>query len=384
MNEHLEISGDERIYVITDNHGHAMILERLLDLVHCHIKQNPLKKNQTARILFLGDMNDKGPDTAGVFKILVERMGLGKKGSRNHKYRISFSGLVGNHEYNLNLFLLGSRERFQDTDVSKDLHREMLTGEKRRWTYESLCWFLEGGGLQTAESYGVIKNKLKERFELLRIRVAEIQRRRPVQAAPSATKSERDISHDVLKAAQELDIDFEKIRDALKVEMKRRNHLKILSALYASAERMPTENLPRLAFLHAKTGLLETVHLRDLSLEVKTGVRKADDSTSRIRIRRGAVRRMIQFHGHKSGKTIPNVKPNSIGLDSRIVSTGVGVAMVIDHDQIGYIETASNHKRGKGDVIMKELGTMTPQGDIILHPSFAPIRIADIRAIPAP
>src|SRR5690349_18335214 len=74
-----------RAYVIGDVHGRLDLLQSLLELIENDVRNRRRKKTS---IVFLGDLIDRGPDSAGVVELL-----------RN--YRPPFAQtmfLMGNHE----------------------------------------------------------------------------------------------------------------------------------------------------------------------------------------------------------------------------------------------------------------------------------------------
>ncbi|TMV68218.1 serine/threonine protein phosphatase [Thioclava sp. BHET1] len=79
-----------RHYLIGDVHGCAELLERLLRQIDIEIADRP---NHPARIVFLGDLIDRGPDSAAVLALARERCAMGAE------------SLMGNHEAMLLEFL---------------------------------------------------------------------------------------------------------------------------------------------------------------------------------------------------------------------------------------------------------------------------------------
>lgn len=74
----------ERVYAIGDVHGRLDLLDRLLDAVDAdHAARPPAERT----IVFLGDLIDRGPDSAGVVERVRERIAAG--GARL---------ILGNHE----------------------------------------------------------------------------------------------------------------------------------------------------------------------------------------------------------------------------------------------------------------------------------------------
>jgi serine/threonine protein phosphatase 1 len=104
----------EIIYAITDTHGRLDLLERAYDMIVNHAVGLP------ARVVFLGDAIDRGPDSAGCIQRLIRGAGAG-----NFAPQVN---LMGNHE----AFMI-----------------EALKGDLRmaeRW--------LDNGGDATLRSYG--------------------------------------------------------------------------------------------------------------------------------------------------------------------------------------------------------------------------------------
>ena len=104
----------ERLYVIGDIHGRLDLFDALIEAVEDDDRQ---QTPATTTIILLGDLVDRGPDSAGV-------IGRARAWQQQRPVRI----LAGNHE---EMFL----ESFDDTDV--------------------LRHFLKHGGRETILSYGV-------------------------------------------------------------------------------------------------------------------------------------------------------------------------------------------------------------------------------------
>src|SRR4051812_4915038 len=112
-----------RAYVVGDVHGHLDLLEALLAKIHEELDRRPARKTL---LVFVGDLIDRGPDSAQV----VERL----RTYRHPGVRTVF--LLGNHEEVLLRILAGE------------------TGLITKWR-----WF---GGAQCLESYGVDQAQLEE------------------------------------------------------------------------------------------------------------------------------------------------------------------------------------------------------------------------------
>lgn len=112
-----------RIYAIGDVHGCLDQLNRLLGAIEADLNQRPAK----AHLIFLGDLVDRGPDSAGV----VNRLLQGR--------------LPGDQK----TFLLGNHE---------EILLECFDGN-----VETCGPWLQFGGLQTLESYGLGRTEIFER-----------------------------------------------------------------------------------------------------------------------------------------------------------------------------------------------------------------------------
>lgn len=108
------------IYAIGDIHGQ-------LDMLHDALNKIEADGGPDARVVFLGDYVDRGPDSRGVLDLLI----TGKRAGRN------WTTLLGNHDRMFAWFM-------RDYPVH-DAH--LLVGY--HWFHERL------GGVQTMESYGV-------------------------------------------------------------------------------------------------------------------------------------------------------------------------------------------------------------------------------------
>lgn len=121
-----------RAYVVGDIHGRLDLLDQLLAMIHDELERRPAART---RLVFVGDLIDRGPKSAQV----IERL----RTYRRHGVRPLF--LLGNHEEVLLRILAGDKTLIES--------------------------WLKFGGLQCLESYGVdpILVRSKEPEELVRI-----------------------------------------------------------------------------------------------------------------------------------------------------------------------------------------------------------------------
>lgn len=124
----------ETVYAIGDVHGCLTELELLLQRISDEISSAA----QPAHLIFLGDYVDRGPDSAGVLRRLVE------------------GAIPGNHHS----FLLGNHEEAMLDSLEGDL--ETLTG------------WLRYGGLETLESYGITRGEALALRSELPARMCEV------------------------------------------------------------------------------------------------------------------------------------------------------------------------------------------------------------------
>lgn len=111
----------ERYYVIGDIHGRLDLLEALVEAIERHDTQSA---PADTTIVLLGDLVDRGPDSAGVIRF-----------ARDWQKRRKLRLLAGNHE---EMFL----ESFEDKEV--------------------LRHFLKHGGRETILSYGIARKEFNE------------------------------------------------------------------------------------------------------------------------------------------------------------------------------------------------------------------------------
>lgn len=110
----------DRIYVIPDIHGHSDKLEAALLLIE-------LEAGPNAKIIFLGDLVDRGPDSRGVIQILMDGIEQGR----------DWTVIRGNHDQ---LFL-----EFLDSGQITSPHlRDPMT-----WISKTM------GAVDTLASYGI-------------------------------------------------------------------------------------------------------------------------------------------------------------------------------------------------------------------------------------
>lgn len=115
------IPSGQRVYAIGDIHGRADLLDTLLTKIQGDVDQQPATR---VRLILLGDLIDRGPDSAAV----VERVRQLAKGSDD------VSVLLGNHE---EVFLLA------------------LGGDT-----QAMRMFARIGGLATLTSYGLSEEQI--------------------------------------------------------------------------------------------------------------------------------------------------------------------------------------------------------------------------------
>jgi len=120
------------IYAIPDIHGHADKLAHVLDLIE-------RDGGKDAKIVFLGDYIDRGPDSKDVLQMLID----GQQAGRNWTF------LKGNHDRLMEYFF-AEPMRFDP---------QFLIGYS--WFHERL------GGIETMASYGVEVKEGRRHFEVL-------------------------------------------------------------------------------------------------------------------------------------------------------------------------------------------------------------------------
>ena len=118
--EPAKVPDGERVYAIGDIHGRRDLFEALIEAVE---SDDAARESAATTIVLLGDLVDRGPDSAGVVE-----------SAWNWKQRRKVRILAGNHE---EMFL----RSFFDTEM--------------------LRHFLRHGGRETLLSYGIDRNELK-------------------------------------------------------------------------------------------------------------------------------------------------------------------------------------------------------------------------------
>ncbi len=108
------------IYVVGDIHGQIDMLQEALG----RIKDDG---GPRARVVFIGDYTDRGPDSRGVIDLLLNGLAAGQ----------DWICLMGNHDRMFSMFM----EDYPRTDA------RLLVGY--HWLHEKI------GGIQTLQSYGV-------------------------------------------------------------------------------------------------------------------------------------------------------------------------------------------------------------------------------------
>ena len=120
----------ERVYAVGDIHGRLDLFEALKDAIEADVAEAE-EAGLSAQIVLLGDLVDRGPDSAGVIE-------LARKWAKKRDVRILF----GNHE---EMFV----RSFDDADMMKH--------------------FLRHGGRETLQSYGI------ERKAFAKATISELQ-----------------------------------------------------------------------------------------------------------------------------------------------------------------------------------------------------------------
>jgi serine/threonine protein phosphatase 1 len=127
------------IYAVGDIHGQREMLEHALERIEAD-------GGPDARVVFLGDYVDRGPDSAGVLDILVQ----GWSGGRNWVF------LKGNHDRLMEYYL----------DIPSRSDPYLLTGY--HWLHDNI------GGASTLASYGVDDIEERRTYEVAMVARAAV------------------------------------------------------------------------------------------------------------------------------------------------------------------------------------------------------------------
>ena len=119
MSKVYKIGTGKRVYAIGDIHGYPDVLARLHDKIDADLVKRPVEQ---AKIIYLGDYIDRGPDSKGVIDVILNR--------RDARDDIEHVCLLGNHEDAMFHEFLNDPE-----------------GHRQDW--------LQWGGVEAAQSYGV-------------------------------------------------------------------------------------------------------------------------------------------------------------------------------------------------------------------------------------
>lgn len=107
---------DIRIYAVGDVHGRLDLLAGMHDRIAADLRRSPVDDHV---ILHLGDLVDRGPESAGVLDFVIDRCAADDR----------VMALMGNHEHQFLMFLKGSSD--------------------------SIGLWMTYGGVETLASYGV-------------------------------------------------------------------------------------------------------------------------------------------------------------------------------------------------------------------------------------
>lgn len=305
-NTHLTLSPVDRVYCLSDIHGHPDVLRADYELIQKDLINRPLLKGQFAHIIHLGDMCDKGPDTNTTFTLINQRI-LSDNASR----RIRVHLIAGNHEQGLYDFVAGPEaykfpEGLEAYSNDPAARKQLARGyAELSWHRESIDWIINGGGLQTLQSYGVLDNDLIKLFK--------------------AAKEEFVRKKDDILTEANLRV-LKRIRVALRRKMSRAKHIGMLAKQYSSAE------CGHIFFCHAGIDPSSGVLLSQQSLDIKTS---AKISKARTESYQG----YHLMHGHKSGKDAPRIGPFSIGIDPKTMRTNKGLVACFEGEEVRFINT---------------------------------------------
>ena len=142
------------IYAIGDIHGYSAQFDRALDLVE-------RDGGRDARVVFLGDYTDRGPDSRGVLDRLVAGLAEGR----------NWVAIKGNHDRMFERFLTEGAENDNRIKSGLSWMNARLGGPRTLGSYglggEGAAFLQSGnGGIETLMSYGV-GGTLLDREELV-------------------------------------------------------------------------------------------------------------------------------------------------------------------------------------------------------------------------
>ncbi len=127
------------LYAVGDIHGQLAELDRALALIEAD-------GGAEARVVFLGDYTDRGPDSAGVLDRLIE----GRAAGRDWRF------CKGNHDRMFQRFLESGRENDARISSGKSWLNRALGGTRTLGSYGlggEAAAFLHNGGIETLASY---------------------------------------------------------------------------------------------------------------------------------------------------------------------------------------------------------------------------------------
>ncbi|NOX73778.1 MAG: serine/threonine protein phosphatase [Alphaproteobacteria bacterium] len=123
------------IYAIGDIHGHINQLKRVHELIE---RDQATQGYDNAKVVHIGDLTDRGPDSRGVIQHLIDGREAGK----------NWITIKGNHDRFFQMFV-------EDPDWSDRCLRPELT-----WLHPRM------GGLETLKSYGIDATAQRNWFDL--------------------------------------------------------------------------------------------------------------------------------------------------------------------------------------------------------------------------
>lgn len=127
----------ERVYAVGDLHGRFDLFEKILKEIGDDVTQNPVK---TFKILFLGDLIDRGPDSAG---IITRALQLSKSSKKlmflkgNHE-ELFLSAMNGDQRAAEFFYQIGGRATLMSYGLDPALGDEMDGATLIRWMHDRI------------------------------------------------------------------------------------------------------------------------------------------------------------------------------------------------------------------------------------------------------
>lgn len=153
------VPAGQRVYAVGDIHGQLDLLDRLLNLIDA---DDAARGPASTRLIFLGDLVDRGPDSAGVIRRLRELARIRDIGVLRGNHEEVFLGVLAGDEKAVRLFCrIGGRETAQSYGISpcqyeRMDHAELAAALTQRVPAEDRAFLSRSGDMIIVGDYAFV------------------------------------------------------------------------------------------------------------------------------------------------------------------------------------------------------------------------------------